>query len=274
MRRREFISLLGSAAAAWPLPARAQQPARPVIGFINSSSAGPNNANVGLLDSFQQGLGEGGYVEGRNLNIEYRWAGGQYDQLPVLLADLIRRQVKLIVASGGLITAVAAKAATNTVPILFIAGSDPVKVGLVPSLSRPGGNATGVSIFTTALAQKRLQLLLQLVPKATRVALLLNPRMAVPEIEIKSMQDAASHFGLKLLVLEASAESDFEPSFDSAARSQADVLSVSADAFFTPRRAQIIELANRHRLPAVYPWREYVVSGGLMSYGPTLNWAY
>jgi putative ABC transport system substrate-binding protein len=174
MQRRQFITLLGGTAAAWPMAAGAQQPAVPVIGFINSSSAGPNNANVGLLDSFQQGLGEGGYVEGRNLNIEYRWAGGQYDQLPVLLADLIRRQVKLIVASGGLITAVAAKAATNTVPILFIAGSDPVKVGLVPSLSRPGGNATGVSIFTTALAQKRLELLLKLAPRATRVALLVN----------------------------------------------------------------------------------------------------
>jgi putative ABC transport system substrate-binding protein len=274
MRRREFITLLGCAAAAWPLGVGAQQSALPVIGFVSSSSASPGGAFTLAMTAFHTGLNEGGYVVGRNVVVEDRWAGGQYDQLPVLLADLVRRQVNLIVASGGLITAVAAKAATNTVPILFIAGSDPVKVGLVQSLSRPGGNATGVSMFTTALAQKRLELLLRLVPKAATIALLVNPRMAAPKIEIEAMEDGARAFGLKLLVLEASAESDFEPAFDSAARARADILSVSADAFFTPRRAQIIELANRHRLPTVYPWREYVVSGGLMSYGPTLKWAY
>jgi putative tryptophan/tyrosine transport system substrate-binding protein len=274
MRRREFITLLGGTAAAWPLRASAQQPEMPVIGFVSSSNASPSGAIAHLLIAFRQGLNEGGHVEGRNVKIEYRWAGGQYDRLPGLLADLIRHQVSVIVASGGLPSALAAKAATDTVPILFIAPFDPVRVGLVTSLSHPGGNATGVSNETTELAQKRLELLRELVPKVTTIAMLVNPNARMTKIEIEHMERATRNLGLRLLVLEAGAQSDFEAAFATAVREGAGALSVSAEAFFTPRRAQIVAFAARHGLPTVYPFREYVEAGGLMSYGPTLTWAY
>lgn len=275
MRRRDFMILLGSAAgAAVPLSVCAQGAAAPTIGFVSSSNVSADSA-ANLLTAFRQGLYEGGYVEGRNLSIEYRWAGGQRQRLPELLADLVRRQVDLIVASGGLASAVAAKAATESIPILFVAGFDPVKLGFVKSLSRPGGNATGVSIYTIELAEKRLELLHNLVPKAKTIGLLLNPTAPEgPRIEIERTAEAAHARGLTLQVLEAATDSDFEPAFASAVQHGVDALLVNANPFFTPRRAQIVALAARHRLPTVYPWREYVEAGGLMSYGPTLSWAY
>jgi len=275
MRRREFIPLLGGTAAAWSLGASAQQPAVPLIGFVSSSNSSPGGVVAPLMAAFQQGLRDGGgYVEGWNVVIEYRGAGGQYNRLPELLSDLIHRQVTLIVASGGVVSAVYAKAATKTIPILFIAGFDPVKAGLVGSLAYPGGNATGVSVHTNELAQKRLELLYKLVPNSATIAFLVNPNSTEPNIEIARVEEATRELGLRLLVLEASRESDFEAAFASASRQQADALLVSGDAFFTPRRAQIVALAARYGLPTAYPWREYVDAGGMMSYGPPITWAY
>jgi putative tryptophan/tyrosine transport system substrate-binding protein len=274
MNRREFIALLGGTVASWPLSAGAQQQAIPVIGFVGTGKLSPGGPN---MTAFHQGLNEGGYVEGRNVAIEYRWAGGQYDRLPALLADVIRRQASVIVASGGLVSALEAKAATDTIPTLFIAGFDPVQVGLVTSINRPGGNATGVSVYTTELGQKRLEWLHRMLPQAVTIGLLVNPistRGAVPKIEIASLQSAARSLGLRLLVLEASTDSEIDAAFASAARQQADALMVNADPFFTPRSAQIVALASHYALPTLYPWREYVEAGGLISYGPVLTWAY
>jgi putative tryptophan/tyrosine transport system substrate-binding protein len=275
MRRREFITVLGGTAVAWPLDALAQQQALPMIGFVSSSNSSPNGTAAPLTTAFRRGLSEGGYVDGQNVVIEFRGADGQYDRLPELLSDLIRRQVTVIVASGGLPSSMNARAATKTIPILFVAGFDPVEAGLVASLGHPGGNATGVSVNTTELAQKRLELLHNLVPDATTIALLVNPKSdrGLIRAEIASVEDATRKFGLKLIVVEASRDSDLEPAF-AAARQQAGALSINADAFFTPRRSQIVALAARHRLPVIYPWREYVEAGGLMSYGPTFAWAY
>jgi putative ABC transport system substrate-binding protein len=272
VRRRDFITLLGGTAAAWPLGVGAQQPAPPVIGFLSSASASPSGA-ANLLNPLRQGLEEGGYVEGRNLVIEYRGAGGRSDRLPELVADLISRRVALIVA-GGFEAAMAAKAATQTIPILFIAGFDPVKMGLVTSLNRPGGNATGVSVYTIELLQKRLELLLRVVPKAETIALLVHPNPYGSEIETRQMEAVTRARGLRLLVLEANVESDLEAAFVSAVEQRAGALTLSADPFFMPRHAQIVALAARHALPTIYPWRVYVEGGGLMSYGPTLAWAY
>jgi putative tryptophan/tyrosine transport system substrate-binding protein len=277
MRRRDVIGVACGLAAAGLRHASAQQRALPVIGFVSSSNAAPNGAIQQAMMAFQQGLNESGFVERQNVAIEYRWAGGNYGRLPELVSDLIRRQVTLIVASGGLPTALSAKAATQTIPILFIAGFDPIKVGLVASLSHPGGNATGVSVYTTEMAQKRLEMLHNLVPKADKIAVLINPKStdgAVPKIEIEAMEQAAHKFGAKLLVLGASTESDFDTAFADAVRQGAGALSVNGDPFFTPRRAKIVAAAARHRVPTIYPWREYVAEGGLMSYGPTLTWAY
>ena len=273
--RRDLISLLGIGAAGWPRDTSAQ--ALPTIGFVSSSHSAPSATFSPLLSAFHEGLNRGGYVEGQNTVVEYRWAGGQYNRLPELFADLVSRRVALIVASGGLPSGLAAKAATRTIPVLFIAGFDPVDVGLVTSLSHPGGNATGVSVYTTELAQKRLDLLHQLVPKATVFALLLNPKStdgAVPKIEIMRVEEMARQFGLRLLVLEASAEGDIEPAFARAGEEKVGALMVNADPYFTPRRAQIVALAAQYGLPTIYPWREYVQAGGLMSYGPTFAWAY
>ena len=265
MGRRQLVALRGGAAAAWPLGASAQQQATPVIGFVSSASASPSSA-ANLLNPLRQGLEEGGYVEGRNVAIEYRWAGGQADRLPELLADLIRHRVTLIVAS--------AKAATQTIPILFIAGFDPVKMGLVASINRPGGNATGVSVYTIELLQKRLELLLRMVPKTDTVAVLVHPNPYGSELEIENMEEAARAHGLKLLVLKTSVEGDLEAAFASAVQQGAGALALSADPFFMPRHAKIVALAARYELPTVYPWRIYVEGGGLMSYGPTIAWAY
>jgi putative tryptophan/tyrosine transport system substrate-binding protein len=272
MRRREFITFLGGTSAGWPLSACSQQPAMPVIGFISSSNASPDTEFARLLTPFRKGLNEVGYVEGQNIAIEYRWAGGQYDRLPALAADLVRRQVSLIAATGGLPSALAAKAATETIPILFVIGIDPVQAGLVTHLNRPDGNATGVSVFTTELGAKRLELLHQLVPEAATIALLVNPNSY--GLGNEHVEDAARDLGLKLLFLEASVESDFSAAFAIAAQQRAGALWVTADPFFTTQHAKIIALAARHRLPAVYPWRQYAEAGGLMSYGPDLSWAY
>jgi len=272
MRRRDFITLLGGTAAAWPLGTGAQQPASPVIGFLSSSSASRGSA-ANLLDPFLQGLDEGGYVEGQNLTIEYRGAGGRSDRLPGLVADLISRRVAVIV-TGGFEATMAARAATRTIPILFIAGFDPVKMGLVTSLSHPSSNASGVSVYTIELLQKRVELLLRVVPKADTIALLVNPNPYGSEIETENMQEVARARGLRLLVLKTNVDSDLEAAFVSASQQRAGALTISADPFFTPRHAKIVALAARYELPTVYPWRIYVEGGGLMSYGPTLTWAY
>ena len=260
--------LLGGTAAAWSLGVRAQQPEVPVIGVLNSGTRGPSFA------AFRQGLNDGGYVEGRNVAIEFRNAGGQYDRLPAIADDLVRRQVTLIAATGGSVSALAAKTATATIPIVFIAGLDPVETGLVSSLNRPGGNATGVSVYTADLVQKRLELLRDLVPGAATIALLVSSASSAVKFEKEHLEQATRRSGLKLLVLEAGSESDFEPAFASAVEQGAGAILISADPYFTGRRAQIVALATRYRLPAAYPWRAYAEAGGLMSYGPPLAWAY
>jgi putative ABC transport system substrate-binding protein len=278
MRRREFLGILGGGVAmAWPLSGRAQQPAMPVIGFVNSSNSSLGDPFARLVAAFHQGLNEGGYVEGQNVEIVYRWAGGQYDRLPELLADLVHRQVKLIVASGGFATALHAMAATKTIPILFNAGIDPVHFGFGSSLAQPGGNTTGVNTFVAEMGEKRLEWLHKLLPAVGTVAALVNPKSTagvVSKIQIERLTEAAPRFGKNLIGLEASTESDLETVFATAARAGAGALVFDGDPFFTPRRAQIIALAARYRLPAIYPWREYVEDGGLMSYGPKLAWAY
>ena len=264
--RREFITLLGGA-AAWPLAARAQQPAMPVIGFLSSASPGPF---ARFVHAFRQGLSDGGYVEGRNVAIEYRWADGQFAQLPELAADLVRRRVVLIAATGGTVSARAAKAATQTIPILFIGGPDPVGEGLVTSLNRPGGNVTGVAVQTSELMPKRLQLLGELVPHAAMIALLVNPNLGfAADAEARLVEAATRATGQQMVLLNASAE-EFEPAFASAVRQRADALLVSANAFFTDRRAQLVALAARNAIPAGYPFRQYADAGGLMSYGPSI----
>jgi putative tryptophan/tyrosine transport system substrate-binding protein len=262
MRRREFTAGLGASLAA-PLAARAQQPPVPVIGFLSSGSPGPF---AQMLAAFHRGLKDGGYVEGQNVAIEYRWAEGHYDRLSTLAADLVRRRVAVIAATGGTPSARAAKAATTTIPILFVA-ADPVRDGLVASLNRPGGNVTGVSVFSAELAPKRLQLLRELVPKAGKIVVLTNPA---------SMDDSETlkRAGVPLLTITVEAESDFEPAFIQAEQQGVEALLVTADPFFNSRRAQIVALAARHSLPAAYPWREYVEAGGLMSYGTSLTGTY
>jgi putative ABC transport system substrate-binding protein len=271
VKRREFITLLSGAAATWPLAARAQQPAMPVIGFLNIASP---RAFAGFVAAFHRGLNAGGYVEGRNVTIEYRWAEGDYDRLLEQAADLVKRQVALIVATGGTTPALVAKNATGTIPILFISGANPVDQGLVTSFGRPDGNATGVSVYTSELVGKRLQLLRELLPRAAMIAVLGNPTGVVHNLEAKDLQQAADAAGLQLLILEVTAESGFEAAFALADQQRADGLFVSADAFFTSQRNRIIELAARHRLPAAYPWREYALAGGLMSYGSSITDAY
>jgi putative ABC transport system substrate-binding protein len=270
MRRRDFVALLAGAASAWPLAVRAQQPA-PVIGFLNIASSRPF---AGFVAAFHSGLNAGGYVEGRNVAIEYRWAEGDYNRLREQAAELVRRQVTVIVAAGGTTTALVAKNATRTSPLLFISGANPVDEGLVSSFSRPEGNVTGVSVYSSELVGKRLQLLRELLPKGARIALLGNPTSAVYKHETKDLEQAAEIAGLQLLILEVTHESGFEAAFASAVRQRAGGLFVSADAFFTSKRGQIVELAARHRLAAAYPWREYAVAGGLMSYGASMPDAY
>jgi putative ABC transport system substrate-binding protein len=271
MRRRKFVALLGGAMAAWPFAARAQQKAMPVIGVLHT---GPPSASSGpFMGAFRQGLSEAGYVEGQNLAIEYRWAEGNYDRLPALAADLVGRKVDLIMASSPP-SALAAKSATSTIPIVFRGGADPVGDGLVASLARPGGNLTGVSFVADELTAKRLQILSELVPQAGVIALLVNPKNASAERIIRDVQEAARTKGLQLHVLKASSESEIDTAFASLVQLHAGALVVGADPFLSNQREQLVALASRHAVPAIYAWREFAASGGLMSYGSILTVAY
>jgi len=272
MKRREFITLLGGATMAWPLAGRAQQPAMPVIGFLRSDSPGDS---AFIVAAFRRGLSEAGYVEGQTVTIEYRWAEGHYDRLSSLAAELVRREVAVIVATGaGGLTAQAAKAATSSIPIVFSSAVDPVKAGLVASINRPGGNATGFVQFTALLEAKRLQLLHELVPNAAGIGVLLNPTNPAAEIQTKDVHTAARSVGRQVHVVTASSEGDFDAAFAGLAQQQTGGLLVAADPFFFSRREQLIALAARYALPAIYEWREFVVEGGLMSYGTKITDAY
>ncbi len=265
MRRREFITLIGGAAAAWPLAARAQQPTMPVVGFLNTRAPGEDTH---LLAAFRQGLSETGYVEGKTVAIEYRWAEGHNDRLPALAADLVRRRVTVIAANSQ--ATIAARAATTTIPIVFITGADPVQVGFVASLNRPGGNLTGVASLDTELGRKRLQLLHELLPKAGTIAALVNPTFPGSDIQARDLQAAASTLGLKLHILHASTERDINTAFATLARLQASGLVIGNDPFFTSWSEQLAALALRHAVPAIYEFRAFVAAGGLMSYGPRI----
>ena len=263
MKRREFITLLGGAAASWPLVAYAQQSAMPVIGFLGSRS---HDADTYLMTAFRRGLNETGFVENQNVAIQYRWADGQYDRLPTLAADLVGRQVTVIVTTGGNPPALAARAATATVPIVFVA-SEAVKLGLVASLSRPGGNATGVSPLTPELEAKRLGILAELMPASPAISLLVNPRNPITESIIKDVQEAARVAGRELQIQKASTESDLDAVFAALSRQPAPALLVGADPFFSNQREVLVSLAARNGIPAIYGDREFSLAGGLMSYG-------
>jgi ABC-type uncharacterized transport system substrate-binding protein len=265
VRRREFITLLGGAAAGWPVGVRAQQQPMPVIGFLGAASP---DLWGHFLRAFHQGLGETGYVEGRNVAIEYRWAEGQNDRLPALAAELVRRRVSVIAAPGSTPAALAAKEATTTIPVVFMVGTDPVAAGLVASLARPGGNLTGVTNLNTELGAKRLELLRELMPAATVIALLVNPTSRfITETMLKDMQSAARPLGLQLQILQASTERDFEMVFATLAQLRASALVIAPDAFFISQSAELGALTLRHSVPAITQFREFAAGGGLMSYG-------
>ena len=263
MKRREFITVLGGA-ATWPLIAHAQQPAVPVVGFLHSAFPEPY---ANLVETFRQTLRETGYTEGRTLAIEYRWAEGRYNRLPVMAADLVSRQVAVIAATGGSAAALAAKEATATIPIVFATGGDPVKLGLVSSLNRPNGNVTGVSFFTNVLEAKRLQLLHEIVPHRATIGFLINPTNPASTSEMREAQEGAHALGVQLHVLSASSESDIDTAFASLSEQKTGALLVGADPFLFSRRDRLVALAARHKVPAIYTLREYALSGGLMSYG-------
>jgi putative ABC transport system substrate-binding protein len=269
--RRELLAAVGGAAAAWPLASRAQQPAMPLIGFLNSTSP---SAWKPYVDAFRQGLNEAGYVEGRTVAIDYRWAEGRYKNLPVLAAELVRRKVTLMVATGGTATVLAAMAATKTIPIVFTSGVDPVEAGLVASLNRPGGNATGVNLFTSQMEGKRLGLLRELIPTATLIAVLLNPNSPPAATQLKNVQEAARALDQQIHILDAGNEAELEAAFATVRQIGAGALLVAADPFFNSRRTYIIALAARHAIPAIYEQREFVVAGGLMSYGTNFSDGY
>jgi ABC-type uncharacterized transport system substrate-binding protein len=268
--RRTFITLLGGA-AAWPLAVRAQQAAMPVIGFL---SGGSSATWVSFVEGFRRGLKEAGFVEGQNVTIDYRWADGHYDRLPGLAADLVARQVAVIFAAGGPDPGRAAKAATNTIPIAFYSATDPVKAGLVPSLNRPGGNVTGVSIMGSVLEGKRLELLHELVPKASTIAILIDPNYPAANSESQDAQDAAARLGVTPIMLSAGTERDIDTAFATLLQRGAGALLVTQNPFFITRREQLFALAVRHALPTLYPLREYAVNGGLASYGPDFKDGY
>jgi len=268
IRRRAFITLLGGAAVGWPLAARAQQPAMPVIGFLNS---GTREGFAHLLAAFHQSLNQAGFVEGRNVAIEYRWAEGQYDRLPALAADLVRRRVAVIAVPGSPPGALAAKSATSTTPIVFSVGEDPVKLGLVSSLGRPEGNATGINFFTGELGAKRLALLHELVPGAARFAVLVNPSDPIrTEAVLREVQAAAGALGLQIQVFNARTSREIDAAFAMLAHERVDAVFVGPDPFFNTRRVQLANLAARYLMPATYAVREYADAGGLMSYGTSL----
>jgi putative ABC transport system substrate-binding protein len=269
MRRREFIALMG-ASVAWPFAAQGQQPAMPVIGLLINASPGPY---APMMAAFRQGLGEAGYVDGKNVAIEYRWAEDQVDRLPALATDLVRQQVAVIAAAGPP-AAQAAKAATTTVPIVFLVGTDPIKSGLVTSLNRPEGNLTGIGFLVNTLAPKLLEVLHELVPKAMAVGMLVNPGSPNAEADTREIQAAARLLGLQVLVLNPRNETDIDAAFATLVQRQAGGLIVGGDPLFFDRRVQIIALAARHAVPTIYPARELAVAGGLMSYGINLARAY
>jgi putative tryptophan/tyrosine transport system substrate-binding protein len=264
MKRREFITLLGGAAVGLPLAARAQQPAMPVIGYLSSRS--PDDTRH-LLAAFLRGLNEAGYVEGQNVTIEYRWALGKYDRLPALAAELVRRPVAVLTTTGGEPAALAAKAATSTIPIVFLMGSDPVSAGLVGSFNRPGGNATGINILTDTLGAKRFGLLRELVPQAATIGVLLNPKFQTADSQLRDLQQAAAAIGLQIHVLRASTDSELDAAFETVTQQRIAALAVTADPFFDTRRDKLVALAARHAVPTIYQFREFVAAGGLMSYG-------
>ena len=272
MRRRDFIKVIGGAVVAWPFAASAQQPAMPVIGFLGTETL---DLSAVRLRAFQQGLRESGFFEGRNVAFEYRWAEGRYDRFPALLADLVSRKVAVIAVLGGPPTAVAAKAATATIPILFVIAGDPVALGLVASLSRPGSNITGVTSLAVELGAKQLEVLTELVPTATVVALLVNPaNPAISDPLVRELQAVAGIRGVELHILHAGTESELDAVFETLPRLRAGALVIGSDVFFNSRPQQLAALAARYAVPTMYPFREYVAAGGLVSYGESLTDAY
>jgi putative ABC transport system substrate-binding protein len=270
MKRRAFITMLGGAAIAWPLPLRAQQP-KPVIGFLHGESA---DTFAQQLAAFHRSLKDGGFVDGQNLTIEYRWAKGRFEPLPAMAADLVRRRVAVIVAAGGTNPTMAAKAATASIPIVFATGGDPVRLGMVASLARPGGNTTGVSFFSADLAAKALGLLSQIAPKARTVALLFNPNTLDSARQPADAQEATRTLGLELLVLNATTDEEIEQAFATLVQRRAGALVIGADPFFGGRLDRLAALTQRHRIPATYFRREFPAAGGLMSYGTSVTDAY
>jgi ABC-type uncharacterized transport system substrate-binding protein len=270
MRRREFITLVGGAAAAWPLATRAQQPAMPVIGFLNGASP---DGYAPMVAAFRQGLKEAGYVDGQNVAIEYHWANGQYERLPTLAADLVRRKVSVIAATSTPANLVA-KTATNTIPIVFTTASDPVRLGLVASLGRPGGNVTGATQLSVEVGPKRLELAHELIPTATAVALLINPTNPSADTLSKVLLAAAFTRGLQLHILRASTESEVDAAFVSLAKMRTGVLVIGTDAFFNGQSKQLAALALRHSVPAIYQYGDFTAAGGLLSYGGSVKEAY
>ena len=271
MRRRDLIIFLVGGMGGWPSAVRGQQNAMPVLGYLSGASPGPY---APFVAAFRQGLADTGYVEGKNVAIEYRWAEGNYDRLPALAADLVGRKVDLIAASGGTISALAAKSATATTPIVFLSGDDPVATGLVASLSRPGGNLTGVSFLDVELNPKRLELLSELVPEARVIALLVNPNNTNADRIMREVQEAARAKGVQLPILKAGSESEIDAAFTTLVQLQAGALLVAGDPFWTSRRERLVALASRHAVPAIYAARESIVAGGLISYGASFTSVY
>jgi putative tryptophan/tyrosine transport system substrate-binding protein len=267
--RRKFLATLGGAAAAWPLGARAQQPAMPVIGFLGTASL--EKWGGGVLRWFQRGLAETGYVEGRNVTIEYRWADEQYDRLPALAAELVRQRVAVIAAPGLVMSASAAKAATTSIPIVFMIGSDPIELGLVASLNRPGGNLTGVAYLNAEVGAKRLELLRELLPAAKSIALLVNPGNPIETAaQARDLQVAGRALGVRVPIVNASNPLEIEEAFGTLVRERTDALQIGIDPLFGSHRHQIIALAARHKVPTIYPWRVFTTDGGLMNYGSSI----
>jgi putative ABC transport system substrate-binding protein len=271
VKRREFITLLGSMLTAWPLAARAQQPTMPVIGYLSARS--PEDT-AHLVAAFRRGLGEQGFVEGQNVTIEYQWALGQYDRLAAMATEFVRRPVTVLTTTGGEPSALAAKAATSTIPIVFAVGDDPVKQGLVASYNRPGGNATGVRLLTNPAEPKRLGLLHELVPQATTIGVLLNPAYSGSAGQLSDVQEVARTVNLQVHILRASTDREIKSAFEAVAAQGIQALAVAGDPFFDTRREKLVALAARHAVPTIYQFREYAVAGGLMSYGIDASDAY